>query len=57
MKTAAFVGSIYWIAGLLSIFPEGTSGVDPEFGGPGFPQKFIFTPFLLCGLIGAWLEY
>lgn len=57
MKTAAFLGSIYWVAGLLSIIPEGTSGVDPEFGGPGFPQLYVFTPFLLCGLIGAWLEY
>ncbi|KAI1866787.1 uncharacterized protein JN550_007334 [Neoarthrinium moseri] len=57
MKTAAFVGSIYWVTGLLSILPEGTTGVDPEFGGPAFPQKYIFTPFLLCGLIGAWIEY
>ncbi|KAK9780079.1 hypothetical protein AB5N19_07788 [Seiridium cardinale] len=56
MKIAGFVGSIYWIAGLLSILPEGTMGVDPEFGGPAFPQKYVFTPFLLCGLIGAWLE-
>jgi hypothetical protein len=57
MRTAAFLGSIYWITGLLSILPEGTMGVDPEFGGPGFPQKYIFTPFLFFGLVGAWLEY
>lgn len=58
MKIAAFVGSIYWIAGFLSILPEGTMCVDPEFGGheAGCPQKWIFTPLMLCGLIGAWLE-
>ncbi|ETS74334.1 hypothetical protein PFICI_14200 [Pestalotiopsis fici W106-1] len=57
MRIAALLGSIYWITGLLSILPEGTMGVDPEFGGPAFPQKYVFTPFLLFGLVGAWLEY
>ncbi|KAI0174169.1 hypothetical protein BJ166DRAFT_139066 [Pestalotiopsis sp. NC0098] len=57
MRTAAFVGSIYWITGLLSFLPEGTMGVDPEFGGPGHPQLYVFTPFLTAGLVGAWLEY
>ncbi|KAI0133688.1 hypothetical protein BJ170DRAFT_678622 [Xylariales sp. AK1849] len=46
MKTAAFMGYIYWVTGLLSILPEGTMGVDPEFGGPVFPQKWTFSPFL-----------
>ncbi|KAH8666857.1 hypothetical protein BX600DRAFT_436234 [Xylariales sp. PMI_506] len=57
MRIAAFTGSIYWITGLLSILPEGTMGVDPEFGGPAFPQKYIFTPFMVFALVGAWLEF
>jgi hypothetical protein len=50
MRIAAFVGSIYWITGLLSILPEGTMGVDPEFGGPAFPQKWYvqYPPFSLA---------
>ncbi|KAI2609680.1 uncharacterized protein GGS25DRAFT_520485 [Hypoxylon fragiforme] len=54
---AALSGSIYWIAGLLSILPPGTMGLDPEFGGPGFPQAKIFVGFMAAGLAGAWLEY
>lgn len=57
MTIAAFLGSVYWIAGLLSILPEGTMWADPEFGGPeAFPQKYVFVPLMLCGLLGAWLE-
>ncbi|KAI0847315.1 hypothetical protein F5Y00DRAFT_263677 [Daldinia vernicosa] len=54
---SAITGSIYWIAGLLSILPPGTMGVDPEFGGPGFPQSKIFVAFMATGLLGAWMEY
>ena len=56
MGISAFTGSIYWAAGLVAIlFPE-TTGLDPEFGGPAFPQAPIFVGFGLCGLIGSWLE-
>ncbi|KAI0898855.1 hypothetical protein F4806DRAFT_455824 [Annulohypoxylon nitens] len=54
---SAVTGSIYWIAGLLAILPPGTMGVDPEFGGPGFPQAKVFVGFMVAGLVGAWLEY
>ncbi|OTB02209.1 hypothetical protein M426DRAFT_322917 [Hypoxylon sp. CI-4A] len=55
--TTAFTGSIYWIAGLLAILVPGTMGVDPEFGGPAFPQWKVFVGFMSAGLFGAWLEY
>ncbi|KAI0019166.1 hypothetical protein F4780DRAFT_780699 [Xylariomycetidae sp. FL0641] len=54
---SAFTGSIYWIAGLLAILPEGTMGRDPEFGGPAFPQGWLFTGLMSCGFLGAWMEY
>ncbi|KAI1101743.1 hypothetical protein F4804DRAFT_289265 [Jackrogersella minutella] len=54
---SAVTGSIYWIAGLLSILPPGTMGVDPEFGGPAFPQYKIFVGCMAAGLLGAWMEY
>ncbi|CAJ2505815.1 Uu.00g132090.m01.CDS01 [Anthostomella pinea] len=54
---AALAGSIYWFAGLLAILPPGTMGVDPEFGGPAFPQGWLFGGFMACALVGAWLEY
>jgi hypothetical protein len=58
MKAAGFLGSIYWIAGFMSILPEGTMWTDPEFGGPhAAPQKYVFSLFLMCGLIGTWLEH
>ncbi|KAI0107683.1 hypothetical protein F4776DRAFT_644828 [Hypoxylon sp. NC0597] len=57
LKAAAITGSIYWIAGLLSILPPGTMGVDPEFGGPGFPQAKVFVTFMTAGLVGSWMEY
>ncbi|KAI5861318.1 hypothetical protein GGS23DRAFT_146057 [Durotheca rogersii] len=53
---AAWAGSAYWAAGLLSILPPGTAGRDPEFGGPAFPQAKLFVALAACGLLGAWLE-
>ncbi|CAH0055595.1 unnamed protein product [Clonostachys solani] len=56
LTTAMICGSIYWLAGLCaSLFPE-ANGLDPEFGGPGFPQAKIFIGFMLCGMIGWALE-
>ncbi|KAK6845272.1 hypothetical protein PG990_003628 [Apiospora arundinis] len=56
MGISAFTGSIYWVAGIAAILFPGTMGLDPEFGGPGFPQAPIFVGLGLCGLIGSWLE-
>ncbi|KAH9908172.1 hypothetical protein F4778DRAFT_466254 [Xylariomycetidae sp. FL2044] len=56
MSISAFVGSIYWLAGLAAILFPGTMGLDPEFGGPAFPQAPLFVGFALCGLIGSWFE-
>ncbi|KAK7948399.1 uncharacterized protein PG986_009285 [Apiospora aurea] len=56
MGISAFTGSVYWLAGLAAIlFPE-TAGLDPEVGGPGFPQAPVFVGLGLCGLVGSWLE-
>ncbi|KAI0892113.1 hypothetical protein F4806DRAFT_244712 [Annulohypoxylon nitens] len=57
MFTSSITGSIYWLAGLISILPSGTMGLDPEFGGPGFPQRYFFITLMSFGLLGAWLEY
>jgi uncharacterized membrane protein len=54
IRTAAFTGSIYWASGLVSILFPGVSGLDPEFGGPGFPQAPLFSGLMLIGLAG-WL--
>lgn len=56
IHAAAFTGSIYWIAGMAAILYPGTMGLDPEFGGPGFPQAWIFVASAALGLGGAWLE-
>ena len=53
---AAFLGSIYWAAGLAAILYPGTMGLDPEFGGPGFPQAPLFVGFLSCALAGSYLR-
>jgi len=52
----AFAGSVYWLTGLTAILFPGTMGLDPEFGGPGFPQMGIFVGFMASGLLGTWLE-
>lgn len=31
-------------------------GLDPEFGGPGFPQAPLFAFAAVCGVLGSWLE-
>jgi len=54
LRTAAFTGSLYWAAGLAAILFPGTMGLDPEFGGPGFPQAPIFSALMGLGLLG-WL--
>ncbi|KAI5928090.1 hypothetical protein F4810DRAFT_705982 [Camillea tinctor] len=56
MRVSAVTGSIYWLAGLAAIMFPGTMGLDPEFGGPGFPQAPLFTGLATCGLLGSWLE-
>ena len=56
MGISAFTGSIYWAAGVAAILFPGTMGLDPEFGGPGFPQAPVFIGLGLCGLIGSWIE-
>ncbi|KAF4981025.1 hypothetical protein FZEAL_3077 [Fusarium zealandicum] len=54
-RTMAMVcGTIYWISGLCAQFFPEASGLDPEFGGPGFPQAKLFLGFLGCGIAG-WL--
>lgn len=51
---AAFTGSVYWLAGLAAYFFPGADGLDPEFGGPGFPQAGPFAAFALCAVVGGW---
>ncbi|KAH7318077.1 hypothetical protein B0I35DRAFT_478613 [Stachybotrys elegans] len=52
INTAVLCGSIYWLAGYAALFFPETAGLDPEFGGPGFPQGKIFTGFLGVGIMG-----
>ncbi|PFH61275.1 hypothetical protein XA68_17788 [Ophiocordyceps unilateralis] len=52
-KSAMIFGSIYWIAGCCAQLFPGADGLDPEFGGPGFPQLKIFLFFLSCGILGG----
>lgn len=57
LSTAAFVGSIYWLAGLAAILYPGTDGVDPEFGPPGsFPQGPAFSAIAAMAVLGAVWE-
>ncbi|KAK2045735.1 hypothetical protein LZ31DRAFT_238595 [Colletotrichum somersetense] len=56
LRTATFLGSIYWAAGWASLLYPGTSGLDPEFGGPGFPQWHIFTAGIGLAVTGLYLE-
>lgn len=54
LDLAVIFGSVYWLAGFCAILFPGTDGLDPEFGGPGFPQAPIFGTFLASGVFG-WL--
>ncbi|KAK1827027.1 hypothetical protein QBC39DRAFT_184873 [Podospora conica] len=57
LGTAAFVGSVYWLAGLAAILYPGTDGVDPEFGTPGsFPQGPLFATVSALAVLGAVWE-
>ncbi len=57
LRTAAFTGTVYWLAGLVSALFPGSSGLDPEFGGPGFPQGKMFAIFAVLGILGWLVEY
>lgn len=52
LKTAAILGSLYYVAGLSAILYPGTLAVDPEFG-EGFPQFWLFTGLMTL----PWLGY
>lgn len=56
LDTAAFTGVLYWAAGLAAILFPNVSGLDPEFGGPGFPQGWLFAFFAACAGAGWVLE-
>lgn len=56
LRLAAFTGSVYWLAGLAAYFFPGADGLDPEFGGPGFPQARLFGGCAACALLGGFLE-
>lgn len=56
LVNAAFTGTIYWLAGLAAILYPNTDGLDPEFGGPGFPQLPVFSALAGLGLAGCLLE-
>ncbi|KAI0868824.1 hypothetical protein GGS24DRAFT_481050 [Hypoxylon argillaceum] len=56
MRAAALAGSAYWVAGIAAILYPGTMGLDPEFGGPGFPQAPLFAFAAGCALLGSWLD-
>ncbi|KAH8160604.1 hypothetical protein CIB48_g7642 [Xylaria polymorpha] len=53
---SAFTGSIYWIAGIASLLYPGTMGLDPEFGGPGFPQAPLFVGCAIFAIVGSWMD-
>ncbi len=56
LRTALFTGSIYWASGFAAVLFPNTSGLDPEFGGPGYPQLPIFFAFMAAGIAGWVLE-
>lgn len=55
LRSAAMIGSLYWIAGLSAILYPGTLAVDPEFG-EGFPQFWAFVGFGAAAWMGCWIE-
>jgi hypothetical protein len=56
LRVAGFTGTIFWLAGLAAIAYPNTAGLDPEFGGPGFPQKIPFCIAAAFGVAGSLLE-
>lgn len=56
IQMAAFTGSIYWLTGLTAIYFPNADGLDPEFGGPGFPQRPLFLALGAFALAGSFLE-
>ena len=56
LRTALFAGTVFWLAGLTAILYPGTAAVDPEFGGKGFPQAWVFGAFALLGTMGWFVE-
>ncbi|KAI1185214.1 hypothetical protein F5B17DRAFT_442039 [Nemania serpens] len=56
MLASALAGSAYWVAGLCAILYPGTAGLDPEFGGPGFPQGPLFALAAVFAVLGSWLD-
>lgn len=55
LKTAVWLGSMYWITQLSAILYPGSLAIDPEFG-EGFPQAYIcLAQFTFLGL-GYWFE-
>ncbi|KAK3320479.1 hypothetical protein B0T19DRAFT_241275 [Cercophora scortea] len=55
LRTAALLGSIYWLAGLVAVLYPGAEGIDPEFG-TGFPQGPGFAVMAMAGVLGWALE-
>ncbi len=55
LRTAAIMGSIYWVTALSGALYPGAKGTDPEFG-EGFPQFWFFSGLGCLPWIGYWLE-
>jgi len=61
LRTAALIGSAYYVAGISAYFYPGSAAVDPEFRakhhtGREFPQFWFFAGFMTLGWVGWWLE-
>ena len=54
LRTAAILGSLYFLTGLSGILYPGSRGMDPEFG-EGFPQFWPFLGFSGLPWVGYWL--
>lgn len=57
LAMATITGSVYWISGFMAYRFPNTDGLDPEFGGPGFPQAVPFTVGLSLAIAGFFLEW
>ena len=54
LRTAAMLGSLYFVTALTGILYPGAKGMDPEFG-EGFPQFWPFVGFIGLPWVGYWL--